>query len=109
MPSLRKVRAPAHAAPKHPRVARDTAGKTELARRLRRVEGQVRGIGKMLEDDRYCVDVLTQVAAVQSALDALARKLLEHHLHGCVKHAIRSGDGDAAIAEALTVIRKFGR
>ena len=58
---------------------------------------------------RYCVDVLTQVAAVQSALDALARRLLEHHLHGCVKHAIRSGDGDAAIAEALTVIRKFGR
>ena len=109
MPSLRKVRAPAHAAPKDPRVARGTAGKTELARRLRRVEGQVRGIGKMLEDDRYCVDVLTQVAAVQSALDALARKLLEHHLHGCVKHAIRSGDGDAAIAEALTVIRKFGR
>ena len=63
----------------------------------------------MVEDDRYCVDVLIQVAAVQSALDALARKLLEHHLHGCVKHAIRSGDGDAAIAEALAVIRKFGR
>jgi CsoR family transcriptional regulator, copper-sensing transcriptional repressor len=99
MPSLRK----------HPRVARDAGSKAELARRLNRVEGQVRGIGKMLEDDRYCVDVLTQVAAVQSALDALGRKLLEHHLHGCVKHAIRSGDGDAAIAEALAVIRKFGR
>jgi len=109
MPSLRKERPRARVAPKHPRVARDAGGKADLARRLNRVEGQVRGIGKMLEDDRYCVDVLTQVAAVQSALDALARKLLEHHLHGCVKHAIRSGDGDAAIAEALTVIRKFGR
>src|SRR5207237_1968560 len=103
MPLARK-----HSMRNHPAVARDTAGKAELARRLNRVEGQVRGIGKMLEDDRYCVDVLVQVAAVQSALDALARKLLEHHLHGCVKHAIRSGDGDVAIAEALAVIRKFG-
>jgi CsoR family transcriptional regulator, copper-sensing transcriptional repressor len=93
----------------HPRVARDLAGKTDLTRRLNRVEGQVRGIGRMLEDDRYCVDILTQVAAVQSALDALARKMLEHHLHGCVQHAVRSGDGDHAIAEALAVIRKFGR
>ena len=104
MPLARK-----HSMRKHPAVARDTAGKAELARRLNRVEGQVRGIGKMLDEDRYCVDVLTQVAAVQSALDALARKLLEHHLHGCVTHAIRSGDGNAAIAEALAVIRQFGR
>jgi CsoR family transcriptional regulator, copper-sensing transcriptional repressor len=108
MPSARSE-AREQPAPRHPRVARDATGKAELARRLRRVEGQVRGIGKMLDDDRYCVDILTQVAAVQSALDALARKLLEHHLHGCVKQAIRSGDGDAAISEALTVIRKFGR
>ena len=104
MPSVRK-----HSMRKHPAVARDAAGKAELTSRLNRVEGQVRGIGKMLDEDRYCVDVLTQVAAVQSALDALARKLLEHHLHGCVTHAIKSGDGDAAIAEALAVIRKFGR
>ena len=108
MPSARSATRD-RAAPRHPRVARDASGKAELARRLRRVEGQVRGIGNMLDDDRYCVDNLTQVAAVQSALDALARKLLEHHLHGCVKHAIRSGDGDAAIAEALAVIQKFGR
>lgn len=108
MPSARSAAAE-RATPRHPRVARDATGKAELERRIRRVEGQVRGIGNMLDDDRYCVDILTQVAAVQSALDALARKLLEHHLHGCVKQAIRSGDGDAAIAEALAVIRKFGR
>jgi CsoR family transcriptional regulator, copper-sensing transcriptional repressor len=96
-------------APAHSRVARDAAAKADITRRLNRVEGQVRGIGRMLEEDRYCVDILTQVAAVQSALDALARKLLEHHLHGCVQHAVRSGDGDHAIAEALAVIRKFGR
>ncbi|MEO5766091.1 MAG: metal-sensitive transcriptional regulator [Casimicrobiaceae bacterium] len=89
-----------------PRVA---AGKTSLTRRLNRVEGQVRGIGRMVEEDRYCIDILTQVSAVQSALDALARELLEHHLHGCVQHAVRSGDGDHAFAEALAVIRKFGR
>ena len=59
--------------------------------------------------DRYCVDILTQVSAVQSALDALALKLLEHHLHGCVSHAVASGNGAHAIDEALTVIRKFGR
>jgi len=91
------------------RVARDADTKAAVVRRLNRVEGQIRGIGRMLDEDRYCVDILTQVAAVQSALDAMARQLLEQHLHGCVQHAVRSGDGDRAIAEALAVIRKFGR
>ena len=91
----------------HPLVARhDKAG---LVKRLNRIEGQVRGIGRMIDEDRYCIDVLTQVSAVQSALDALALQLLEHHLHGCVQHAVKSGDGDRAIDEALTVIRKFAR
>ena len=97
------------AAPAHPRVPRNASGKATLAKRLNRVEGQVRGIGRMLEEDRYCVDILTQVSAVQSALDALALKLLEHHLHGCVSHAVASGNGAHAIDEALSVIRKFGR
>jgi DNA-binding FrmR family transcriptional regulator len=83
--------------------------KAALAKRLNRIEGQVRGIGKMIDEDRYCIDVLTQVSAVQSALDALALQLLEHHLHGCVQSAVKSGNGDHAIAEALQVIRKFGR
>ena len=96
-----------NARPTHPLVARSDSA--ALATRLNRIEGQVRGIGKMIDDDRYCIDILTQVSAVQSALDALARQLLEHHLHGCVSHAIASGDGDRAIVEALTVIRKFGR
>ena len=80
-----------------------------LAKRLNRIEGQVRGIGKMIAEDRYCIDILTQVSAVQSALDALALQLLEHHLHGCVQHAVKSGEGDHAIDEALAVIRKFAR
>ncbi|MBS0320557.1 MAG: metal-sensitive transcriptional regulator [Proteobacteria bacterium] len=85
------------------------ADKDALAKRLNRIEGQVRGIAGMIADDRYCIDVLTQVAAVQSALDALALQLLEQHLHGCVQHAVHSGDGDRAIDEALAVIRKFAR
>jgi CsoR family transcriptional regulator, copper-sensing transcriptional repressor len=91
----------------HPVVARTDGA--ALTKRINRIEGQVRGIGKMLAEDRYCIDVLTQVSAVQAALDALALQLLEHHLHGCVQHAVKSGDGDRAIDEALTVIRKFAR
>ena len=105
MTSPPKAAAPrAHA---HAGVARtDNAA---LGKRINRIEGQVRGIGKMIAEDRYCIDILTQVSAVQSALDALALKLLEHHLHGCVQHAVKSGDGDHAIDEALAVIRKFAR
>jgi CsoR family transcriptional regulator, copper-sensing transcriptional repressor len=102
MTSPRKAPAPAH-----PAIAR--ADKPALNKRLNRIEGQVRGIAKMIDDDRYCIDVLTQVSAVQAALDALALQLLEHHLHGCVQHAVKSGDGDRAMDEALTVIRKFAR
>jgi DNA-binding FrmR family transcriptional regulator len=97
---------PVHA---HPTVAREPRHTADLAQRLNRIEGQVRGIGRMIDEDRYCVDVLTQVSAVQSALDALALKLLQHHLHGCVAHAVASGDGTHAIDEALAVISKFGR
>ena len=97
------------APPAHATVARSPLHVRALAKRLNRIEGQVRGIGRMIDDDRYCIDILTQVSAVQSALDSLARTLLEHHLHGCVSHAVASGDGAHAIDEALAVIRKFGR
>ena len=95
------------AAPAHPLVARHD--RAALGKRIHRIEGQVRGIGRMIDEDRYCIDIVTQVSAVQSALDALALELLEHHLHGCVQHAVKSGDGDRAIDEALAVIRRFGR
>ena len=103
MTSSRKVAA----TPAHPAVRVPTAPRSR--KRLNRIEGQVRGIGKMIAEDRYCIDILTQVSAVQSALDALALQLLEHHLHGCVQHAVKSGNGDHAIDEALAVIRKFAR
>ena len=91
----------------HPRVARPT--KSALAKRVNRIDGQVRGIGKMIDEDRYCIDILTQLSAVQSALDSLGLQLLEHHLHGCVQHAVKSGQGDHAIAEAIGVIRRFAK
>ena len=90
-------------------VTRQAPRKDVLGKRVARIEGQIRGIGRMIDEDRYCIDILTQVTAVRSALDALAVELLEHHLHGCVQHAVRSGDGAQAIDEALAVIRRFAR
>ena len=107
MPSPRRAATAPAAHPAHPLVARGDGA--ALGKRLNRIEGQLRGIGRMIDEDRYCVDILTQVAAVQAALDALALQLLEHHLHGCVQHAVKSGDGARAIEEALGVIRKFAR
>lgn len=83
--------------------------KQAVLKRLNRVEGQVRGIAQMIHNDRYCVDVLTQVAAVQSALDAVALQLLEDHTRGCVADAVRADRGDAAIAELMTVVKRFAR
>ena len=107
MTSSRKLSSKGGVGHAHPVVAR--ADGKALTKRINRIEGQVRGIGRMIAEDRYCIDVLTQVSAVQAALDALALQLLEHHLHGCVQHAVKSGDGDRAIDEALMVIRKFAR
>jgi DNA-binding FrmR family transcriptional regulator len=95
--------------PRRATVARPAPRKESLGKRVARIEGQIRGIGRMIDEDRYCIDILTQVAAVRSALDALGVELLEHHLHGCVQHAVRSGDGAHAIDEALAVIRRFAR
>jgi DNA-binding FrmR family transcriptional regulator len=91
----------------HPPIARPN--KSALTKRVNRIDGQVRGIGKMIVEDRYCIDILTQLSAVQSALDSLGLQLLEHHLHGCVQHAVKSGQGDHAIAEAIRVIRRFAK
>lgn len=64
----------------------------KLMNRLNRVEGQVRGVKKMLEEDRYCVDVLTQVSAIQAALNAFNKELLSNHIHTCVVEDIKDGN-----------------
>jgi DNA-binding FrmR family transcriptional regulator len=91
----------------HPSVVQPD--KAALLKRLNRIEGQVRGVAKMVEEDRYCVDILTQIAAIQAALDALAMRLLASHTNGCVRSAIRSGDGDAAVDELMDLVRRFAR
>ena len=83
--------------------------KEALIKRLNRIEGQGRGVAKMIVEDRYCVDILNQVSALQSALDAVAMQLLENHTQGCMQSAIQSGSGDAAIDELMAVVRKFAR
>ncbi len=83
--------------------------KDVLIKRLNRIEGQVRGVTKMITEDRYCVDVLNQISALQSALDAVAMRLLENHTHGCMQGAIKSGKGNAAINEVMVVLKKFAR
>jgi DNA-binding FrmR family transcriptional regulator len=84
--------------------------KAALSKRLHRIEGQVRGIEKMIDEDRYCVDVLTQIAAVKTALEQVGAKLLEGHVNHCVADAIASGDEDAAgekTAELLDAVQRF--
>ena len=86
--------------------------KDALGRRLRRIEGQVRGIERMVEDDRYCMDVLTQIAAVSKALDAVALEVLDDHVRHCVAGALASGDERAAAAkrdELLAAVQRFAR
>ena len=83
--------------------------RSALLKRLTRIEGQVRGIARMIDQQRYCVDVLTQVAAVRAALDAVATQLLEDHTRGCVQAAVKSGLGEPAIGELMTIVRKLTR
>src|SRR5947208_559727 len=71
-----------------------TATKDQLQTRLRRVEGQVRGVERMVEEDRYCIDVLTQISAVQAALDKVALGLLDDHAHHCVVGAAKGEQGE---------------
>ena len=85
--------------------------KDDHLRRLRRIEGQVRGIARMIEDDKYCIDVLTQVSAVTRALQNVALGLLEEHMGGCVVDAAKAGDEEAAekVQEASAAIARLVR
>ncbi len=77
-----------------------------LQNRLKRIEGQVRGLQKMLSEDAYCTDILTQVSAVQSALNAFNKELLENHIRTCVVEDIRSGD-DEVVSDLVKTIHKL--
>jgi DNA-binding FrmR family transcriptional regulator len=87
-----------------------TASKDDLLKRLRRVEGQVRGLERMVESDAYCIDVLTQVSAATRALQSVALELLDDHLRHCVADAVSSGDREEAnrlVAEASAAVERL--
>jgi DNA-binding FrmR family transcriptional regulator len=86
--------------------------KEALVKRLHRIEGQVRGIERMVEDDRYCIDVLTQIAAVNTALESLAFKVLDYHVNHCVTDAQDSGNRKESAAkskELMEAVQRFAR
>ena len=85
--------------------------KDNYAKRLRRIEGQVRGLQRMIDDDTYCIDVLTQISAVNSALQSVALGLLDEHLGHCVTHAVAQGgsEADQKLAEASAAIARLVR
>ena len=79
----------------------------KLVNRLSRIEGQIRGIKAMVQDERYCTDILVQVSAVQSALNSFSSRLLSNHIKSCVVSDIKSGKEDEAIAELCETIKKM--
>jgi len=88
------------------------ADKEALVRRLHRIEGQVRGIERMVEGDRYCIDILTQISAVTTALESVAFRILDDHVNHCVAGALASGDPAEAGAkskELLEAVHRFAR
>ena len=102
---------PARKAAPHHAVAVDAEGKTRNIKRLRRIEGQVRGLQKMVEEDRYCADVMTQISSVHEALRAVGRELMRNHLRHCAANAIRAegGEADAMYDELLELMYKHSR
>ena len=87
----------------------ERTNKPKLRNRLSRIEGQVRGIAKMIDDDRYCIDILTQVRAIRSALARVENALIKDHLKQCVVGAMVSGDADEQRAKAQELIELLDR
>jgi DNA-binding FrmR family transcriptional regulator len=86
-----------------------SAEKQALLTRLRRIEGQIRGLQRMVDEDTYCIDVLTQISAATKALQAVAVGLLEDHLRHCVAQAMVDGDAESKIKEASSAIARLVR
>ncbi|ATQ42335.1 metal-sensitive transcriptional regulator [Caulobacter mirabilis] len=83
--------------------------KTSVQKRLNRIEGQVRGLSKMIAEDRYCIDVITQIAAVQAALRKVEEEILKDHVAHCVEGAIASGDAEEQRRKVAELMEVFGR
>ncbi|MGZ6372898.1 MAG: metal-sensitive transcriptional regulator [Candidatus Limnocylindria bacterium] len=83
-----------------------TRDRRDLLNRLSRIEGQVRGIRRLVEEEAYCLEVLQQVEAMTAAADQVAMLVLEDHIDGCLTHAIASGEGEPYVAEVMAVVRR---
>jgi len=83
--------------------------KKELGDRLRRIEGQVRGLQRMVEEDKYCIDILTQVNSVQAALKAVGLGLIDDHVRHCVREALEQGGGDEKVEELVSAVARFAK
>lgn len=81
--------------------------KDMLIKRLNRIEGQVKGIQKMVEEERYCIDILTQISAIRSAINKVGSIILENHIKGCVANSIKEDNSEESIAEIMKTIDKF--
>jgi DNA-binding FrmR family transcriptional regulator len=88
-------------------VAGYTMNKKDLQDRLRRIEGQIRGIQRMVDEDQYCIDVLTQVNSASSALRSVGMGLLDEHVRHCVRESIQEGSGDEKVDELLAAVARF--
>ncbi len=83
-----------------------TKDRSQLLRRLSRMEGQVRGIARMIERDEYCIDILQQTSALRAALDAVSLMIMEDHVAGCLATAVKTGDAEAYTEEVMEVVRR---
>jgi len=80
--------------------------KAQLLRRMNRIAGQAQGIARLIDENRYCLDILVQVSAARSALNQVAMQIVEDHSRGCVRRAIEAGQGDEAISELMEVLQR---
>jgi len=83
--------------------------KKKLQARLARIEGQARGVSRMISEDAYCIDVLTQLGSMSAAIDGLGLLLLDDHVRTCVTDAVRQGEGDRKLDELTAAIKRFAR
>jgi len=93
----------------HPSTPRTEEEKQAVNNRLKRIEGQVRGIQKMVDEDRYCPDILVQISAINAALKKVGFEVAQRHVKHCVSDAVKSGEGDAAIEELMEVLKKLSK
>lgn len=93
----------------HPRQPRTKDEIQAIVNRLKRIEGQIRGIQKMVEDDRYCMDILVQISAIQSALKQVGFTITERHIKHCVSDAVKSGEGNETIEELMAVLKQISK